>query len=444
MKLYIKKFPPITQPCEIDLSKKLILFVGKNNSGKTYISQLIRGIFDHVNYREIQKYIDIDLLPKSFDGEFILKVDEELLAKVSKVFTKYMVEYKVNHIFKKEMKVDFNISLNMEKINLNSFKKHMSLHKTYKIYINPIDKTSWRIYIEKIEDNIDLKDLNRVIFTLLIDRLISNQTMFLPSTRLFLPSFYKYIFSMEKLFKESMFDNFDKINEKNRLFYAPSYTESIDELIKKLIFDLERPMQDNKYLNILSKIMEGDISVDRAEEISMADISYHHKSGTKIPMYLSSSMVNQLATLYLYFKYWYYSPNPHSFLLLDEPEMNLHPTKKIEVMELLLNFASDNKLLIATHSSTVAKSLINYLHLFDLKEKDSDLQEFIDENGLDMNLDINLKSNDIAIYAFNGQTIVSYKEDNDSDIHFGTFTEVEELQQKQFDYIMEELDKYDS
>jgi len=249
---------------------------------------------------------------------------------------------------------------------------------------------------------------------------------------------------MEKLFKESMFDNFDKINEKNRLFYAPSYTESIDELIKKLIFDLERPMQDNKYLNILSKIMEGDISVDRAEEISMADISYHHKSGTKIPMYLSSSMVNQLATLYLYFKYWYYSPNPHSFLLLDEPEMNLHPTKKIEVMELLLNFASDNKLLIATHSSTVAKSLINYLHLFDLKEKDSDLQEFIDENGLDMNLDINLKSNDIAIYAFNGQTIVSYKEDNDSDIHFGTFTEVEELQQKQFDYIMEELDKYDS
>ena len=61
-----------------------------------------------------------------------------------------------------------------------------------------------------------------------------------------------------------------------------------------------------------------------------------------------------------------------------------------------------------------------------------------------MNLDINLKSNDIGIYAFNGKTIVSYKQDNNSDIHFGTFTKVEELQNRQFDYIMEELDKYDS
>lgn len=428
--------------CEIDLSKKVTLFVGKNNSGKSYLSQLIRGVFDHINYREMQKYIDIDLIPKNFNGEFILKLDKKLLQKMSKIFTTYMIKHKVNYIFKKEMEVDFSILLDMEEVKINSFKKYMNLQKTYKIDVKPIDEVSWKIYTEKIEDNIDLKDLNRVIFNMLMDSLIPNQTTFLPSIRLFLPSFYKYIFSMEKNFKDSMFDNFDKINEKNRLFYAPSYTESIDELIKKLIFNLDRPTQDNKYLNILSNIIEGKISVDKAEEISMADISYHHKSGTKIPMYLSSSMVNQLAILYLYFKYWY--KNENSFLLLDEPEMNLHPSKKIEVIELLLNFASDNKLLIATHSSIVTNSIINYLHLFDLKEKNPNLKSFIKANNLNMNLDIELKSNDIAIYAFNGKTIVSYKKDDNSDIEIGTFKEIEDLQKKQFDYIMEELDRYDS
>ena len=37
MKLIINKFMPISQKCEIDLSKKVTVFVGKNNSGKTYI-----------------------------------------------------------------------------------------------------------------------------------------------------------------------------------------------------------------------------------------------------------------------------------------------------------------------------------------------------------------------------------------------------------------------
>ena len=377
MKLIINKFPPITQPCEIDLSKKVILFVGKNNSGKTYLSQLIWGI-----YKVEKEYFSKWNSPE---------INYANLDKIALDFVSYLKKYTVKYIFKREIDIDFMIEFTLEELQSKNY----------------------------------------------------SNSIFLPSTRLFFPSFYKYIFHTEKNFKDNMFENLDKINSENRNFYAPSYTQPVDELIKKLIFGLDKPMEKkSNYLNILSSIIEGDISVDRAEEIGMADISYKHKSGHNIPMYLSSSMVNQLSMLYLYFKYWCGEEN--NFLLLDEPEMNLHPSKKIEVMELLLDFASNNKLLIATHSSTLAKSLINYLHLFDLKEKKENMQEFIDENELDMNLDINLKSNDIGIYAFNGKTIVSYKQDDNSDIHFGTFTKVEELQNRQFDYIMEELDKYDS
>jgi energy-coupling factor transporter ATP-binding protein EcfA2 len=232
MKLIINKFPPITQRCEIDLSKKLTLFVGQNNSGKTYLSQLIWGIYNKLSY--IKSYNISSLEQISID------------------FTKYIKEYSKKEIFKKNIESDF------------------------------------KIIIEK-------KD---------IEYLNINPT-FLPSSRLFLPSFYKYIFNTEKDFKDSMFQNFDKIDESNKKFYAPSYTQPVDDLIKKLIFSLDKPLKENIYLDKLSEIIEGNISVDRAEEIGMADISYNHKSGENIPMYLSSSMVNQLSTLYLYFKYWY-------------------------------------------------------------------------------------------------------------------------------------------
>ena len=99
---------------------------------------------------------------------------------------------------------------------------------------------------------------------------------------------------------------------------------------------------------------------------------------------------------------------------------------------------------MATHSATIAKSLINYMHLFDLKEKKMDTKAFIEENGLKMDSDIALSSNDIGIYYFNGKTIIPYKKDNNSDIHFGTFSEVEELQNKQFEYLMDELETYES
>jgi len=372
MRLIIKKFPPIKERCEIDISKKMILFVGLNNSGKTYISQLIWGIHNYF----IGRYRDLNI--ESID-----------LQDISRESTEYINSSLVREIFKRD--IESNIELIIERCDFES-------------------------------------DINH--------------STFLPSSRVFLPLFYKYIYNIEKEFKESMFRNLNRLNNHNKNFYAPSYSEAIDDLIKKIIFNLNNPKNIGGYIDSLSRVIEGTVSVDRAEEIGMADISYNHKSGRNIPMYLSSSMVNQLSILYLYLKYWYDRDN--NFLIMDEPEMNLHPSKKIEVMELLMDFASSNRLLIATHSSTLAKSLINYLHLFDLKSQGEDINNFIEMNGLKMNTNINLTSNDIAIYAFNGKSIISYKKDNNSNIHFGTFSDIEELQKRQYDYIMDRLDRYDS
>jgi len=432
MKLIINNFPPITQKCEIDLSKKLTLFVGKNNSGKTYLSQLIWGINKYAIHYHSPTPSEIIIDNKI--NNYIIKLNQQLLEQLSKNFTNYILDDVVKSIFKKDIASDFKIIIekqDIKNISIDYKEENFSILKL---------KKSTEIIINIVKPVKNKEEINHILEFLILFRIFQN-SLFLPSSRLFLPSFYKYIFNTEKDFKDSMFRNLDKIDQNNKNFYAPSYTEPVHDLIKKLIFSLEKPL-NNIYLDKLSDIIEGNISIDRAEEIGMADISYNHKSGQNIPMYLTSSMVNQLVTLYLYFKYWY-EKEDNRFLIMDEPEMNLHPSKKIEIMELLMSFASNNKLLIATHSSTLAKSIINYIHLFDLKEKSENIEEFIKENDLRMDSDINLTSNDIGIYYFNGKTVVSYKKDNDSNIHFGTFTEIEELQRKQYDYILEELERDD-
>jgi len=443
MKLIINNFPPITQKCEIDLSKKLTLFVGKNNSGKTYISQLIWAIYNFES-TQIDYYNDEKLKPFPFLAEENKTIDitESFLNDIASNFSNFLVTKEINKVFTKEINVDIDLKFELEEIKQKSLKVELNVPDDWKLTLEK-RKNSLKTHISltKTSNSIlpDSSVLNRYLESEIIKSLLVVNTIYMPSTRLFLPSFYKYIVSIEKEFKDDIFNNFDKLNNQNKSFFQSSYTEPVYALIKKLIFEIDKPIKDNEFLRKLTTLIEGNISIDKSEELGMADISYTHKSGTKLPMHLSSSMVNQLATVYLYFKYWY--KKDESFLLLDEPEMNLHPVKKIEFTKILLDFASNNKLLIATHSSTLAKSIINYIHLFDLKEKSENIEQFIEENNLKMDSSIDLTSNDIGIYYFNGQTITSYKADNNSNIHFGTFTEIEALQKKQYDYIMDELEE---
>ena len=450
MKLKINTFPPIIQKCEIDLSKKVTLFVGKNNAGKTYISQLVWAINDFdPSIDEYLRYADYEpciLMNDTIENSSKVTIDENIIDIISRNYTKFLLKDNLEPIFKKKMEADIDVVFNLDDIR----NKEIS---------NMIQGSEWKLYYTKEKGNLEFnvkisfnnsvltqdKDLfpadivNRYLEGILIYNMINYNAVYMPSTRLFLPSFYKYIFTLEKDLKDTMLDNFDILNKKNKNFFASSYTLPVEKLMNKLVFEMDE-LSSNEYLEKLTALIDGTISINKAEDIGMADISYVHKSGTNLPMFLSSSMVNQLATIYLYFKYWYKDKN--NFLILDEPEMNLHPSKKMELTELLLAYASDNKLLIATHSSSIAKSIINYIHLFDLKEKltPDAINKFILENELSINPNIDLVSNDMAVYYFNGKTIVSYKKDDDSHMHFGTFTDIEKLQNKQYEYIMEKLE----
>ena len=90
MKLKIKKFMPIKEECEIDLNKKFLVFVGKNNSGKTYVSQLIWGIFS----RSLSIYVFNNngnkFLDERKEGKFIFELNEKFITNLNNSLIKIL------------------------------------------------------------------------------------------------------------------------------------------------------------------------------------------------------------------------------------------------------------------------------------------------------------------------------------------------------------------
>ncbi len=374
MKLILKKVASINIESEIDLSKKIIVFVGLNSSGKSYVSQLIWAIFNHSNLiKELNYELKIENSSIDLKESNIKAIFKEFSNELKKVVSK---------IFNFKLNLDFEINVDYQEY-LNLFISDINFSK---------NRDNSKIDIISEDKNIN----NKIIFSI-IENFINYNTTYIPSTREFLPQYYK---ALQPIIESS----------------NSSQTLPIKNIINMMISNLQNPME-TEITKELENILGGEIIKESDE------LFFEPKEGEKIPMFLSSSMTNQLTLLYFYFKFWL--KNKNNFLLIDEPELNLHPKIKIKITEILLKFAQNNKLLLATHSSVIARVFINYI-LMDLsKQKGLDIKKLIDEEELKIDNNINFSKDDIKIYYFGDGSVKEYKI-NGFGMHFGTFTEVDE------------------
>lgn len=194
--------------------------------------------------------------------------------------------------------------------------------------------------------------------------------------------------------------------------YNSPYTEPMNWLFEKLYRLSEETKATGYYDNLvttLSQMMGGEIITKKKQGI--APLEFYLKMGEQnidLPMYLSSSSVNQLSTLYLYLKYW--ADKNNNFLMIDEPEENLHPQNQITLLNVLLAFVNgnDNKVLITTHSPLLADAVNNYIYLGLLKSQQIHLDKAINSYP-EFKQDIHLTSEEIGIYFFEGTRILPYE-----------------------------------
>ncbi|CCI28043.1 AAA family ATPase [Microcystis aeruginosa] len=470
MELLIKNLGSIRNNNQaIDLTKKFYTFIGYNNSGKTLVSQLLWTIFNNDNIRKFSENTEIDSLV--IDSEKPIKkitINQELIDEILNKFSQFIEKEVVN---------TYNLDASIKETIIGSNKlifqadikefKETTFKTTFLVRVagnNDLEylqiskgKGSLTINIkennipEKVFDQIPRDFFERakpykesVIIPSIIRVLLSpiQDTFFIPASRSFFPVFYQYIYEIERN-KRSEYNrrlqelienidddgdsNEDKLKRLREQLPKRSYTEPMNKVIESL-YSLNTKKEINSVYNSLiekmSRLMGGEITISSLESIAPIQFSFKFDESKDLPMYLASSSVNQLTILYLYLKYW--AKEKNNFLMIDEPEVNLHPENQIRLMDILVQFVTehDNRVLITTHSPILTDILNNYVYLHTLKSYDVDVTKIIEDNQLkNLNPEISIAKEDLGVYFFTGDKIIDYGT-SQYGVYFRNFTEV--------------------
>jgi len=97
--------------------------------------------------------------------------------------------------------------------------------------------------------------------------------------------------------------------------------------------------------------------------------------GKYVPYYAVSTSVRSLADLHLWLKH---RAQPNSMLMIDEPEINLHPENQIRLARLFAKLVNAGiKVWLTTHSDYIIKEINNLLLLSnDFDEKQEFMEHF--------------------------------------------------------------------
>jgi hypothetical protein len=219
-----------------------------------------------------------------------------------------------------------------------------------------------------------------------------------------------------------------------------SFLEMISDTVENETQIYRRRLQNAKndattarYLELASllekRVLEGEVIFSQQtleippdatllEPSPARQVLFQPTADCKLPISVASSMVKELSSLVLYLRYL---AEPGEMLVIDEPEMNLHPeaqAKMIEFLALLVN--SGLKVLITTHSPYIVDHLTNLI-----KAHKSDDPERLRELFYLKQSDAFLSQDRVSVYLVDqGKATNVMDEDGILDLH--TFGEVSE------------------
>ena len=463
MDLIIKNLGAI-EDVKIALDKRFYVFVGYNNSGKTHLSQILWSLFDNEiirNFTDKQSYDELILA----DGKF--ELNENFLDKMLTDFANYikvdvlpeLFNISKDHFLIDNTEISFQYELN-QILNKESKSSIMVNGQEFFHANKSPDSNIIEVSLHN-EDNMDdipdkiktsfLNESNVLLNFILSICLGRHHEFYLPASRLFYPIFYQYIYKVEKEKREEMSKKLLSLLEQKNVAefkldslvsFRSQYTKSMDELFSKLYhLKADSSIKDdyNYFIEQVKTLLGGDVIIKKTEGIAPIEFQLDLGDEKHLDMYLTSSSINQLTTLLLYFKYWVSEEN--NFLLVDEPEENLHPENQVKLTEILLKFASknENRVLVTTHSPLITNVINNFINLGSLKEQENfNLSQFLQNNEIDFTEDEVLSQKDFGIYFFSGPKVVEYSA-QEYGVYFEDFAKVQNRIKNMSEKITDEI-----
>ncbi|OFX28027.1 MAG: hypothetical protein A2033_14645 [Bacteroidetes bacterium GWA2_31_9] len=370
MKIQLKNFG-VLKEAEIDLSKDLIILTGPNNTGKSYMANLVYGFyrlydFDHIyslNVCVTDKFSEIidDFNNNSEFKKYYIESDTDIKFYLSKFLNKEIHHFTdcFDELIKRYIYEFFSSSnsINNPIIKLSHSKEDLLLNKNYtEIKISKNSTSIDDLYLE-IKEYI-IRALSKVFFD------IFNKSIFFPAERSAIHLFSKEIIQQKSLQRHNVISNksnikfLPELNSRDIVLYPLSindYLYFVNNLEKYALIK-NAPFRDIAE-NIEKQLLGGTFSIGMYNEVKFNP----NNSKESLSLQTSSSTVKSLVGLVFYFKYLAFN---NDVIFIDEPELNLHPDNQRLIARIIASAVNRGiKVIISTHSDYFTREINNLIRL---------------------------------------------------------------------------------
>jgi len=405
---------------------KLTIFCGENNTGKTYASYSIYGLLkNNFNYSQfLPEYLINELTENKIIllnlEDFINNNYEKLIEYISKEYSQ-----KLSYVFNSDDKIfsksSIKIFFDKEKIleNIKNIQKTITFIDADNMTIEkPTDNFFIEIKMSTILNNENKANLIYIISkSIIIDFVFPflynayGKTFFLPAERSGLSLFYKEL----NVYRESIiYDSKIKNNFslKDKISNYPLAVSDYLVFLNQLDYLKKNKTKFTKICNHIEKnILNGSYEVENN------NISFKVSENKKLDFHLTSSTVKTFFGLLFYIKH---IAKEGSFLIIDEPELNLHPDNQRKVARILAQLVNVGvNVIISTHSDYIIREFNN---LIMLNNKFPEQKELLKKYNYEKSELLNI--NDVNAYLFKDDTVELMEIDSKEGIIAKTFDDV--------------------
>lgn len=369
MKLIVENLIAVSK-ASIDLSKDLLVFTGENNSGKTYLTYLIYALYKpNTTFSEMFTPINIEL---DKEGFYTYNLYDNINSVLDNVLNQYLSISQYRNLHKhfaldqsqfQDTKIQFSgfencISkekyLDYEEEYDTPFGNKMSKKKN-----SPIIKWKKGENSEKDDLYADTIEANRRI----ILKLIFNNTYIFPSLREGIVLFNKEL----SIIKNKTFDKllgatngeFEMWSSLAKRFnrYPKPIKDSLEFAQNLDVYKKEK--SEFAYLadELENTLLQGKIDIGNDGDVNFKI----QNSDNAIEIHAVSSTIKSFSYLTVYLRH---IAKKGDFIIIDEPELNLHPDNQRKLARFFGRLINNGfKLLISTHSDYITRELNNLIML---------------------------------------------------------------------------------
>jgi energy-coupling factor transporter ATP-binding protein EcfA2 len=440
MKITVRNLGLISQ-AEIDL-KPLTVLVGPNNAGKTWLAHLLAGVFGSYGYQEyIRAYtngelteslpcietIVNDILSKgqaSLDmAQFVDEQAETCINQVASFASTWIAGFLgTGKIDFRDLEIGIELADSkqalQERLAQSSINSKLGFGLDEERALPTAKKAAedHRLLFstsgETIHSQSIIDAIKEFVANILLQRLFQNvyaETYIFPAER---TTFEKDIFKTSSRPMPWVTARFITLME--TLFQADLTRRR--EMAQKDPF-INRAIELSQILQ--EKILEGTLDFSVSEPGLGRELLFKPNQANASPMEISvvSSIVRGLAPLVLYLRY---QAQPRDLIIIDEPEMNLHPEGQGQLIEFLAMLVQAGlHVLITTHSPYMVDHLENLITANERPEQAAKIRE---EFFL-QNTDAFISRDQVSVYLVDKGTTTSLFQE-DGHIHWDTFGDV--------------------